>query len=86
MYIRGVPMHVYVVIENGEPYPQVYASFALAVAKVKEKHAETVAEEADALCSDLDAPEQSDRTYLYVEKGIHIYIYKRTILPAGFLL
>lgn len=88
MYIRGVPMQVYVVIENGEPYPHVYASFALAVAKVKEKHAETVAEqeESDSLCSDLDAPEQSDRTYLYVEKGIHIYIYKRTILLAGSLL
>ena len=82
-------MQVYVVIENGEPYPQVYASFALAVAKVKEKHAQTLAEqqeESDSLCSDLDAPEESDRTYLYVEKGIHIYIYKRTILPAGSLL
>ena len=79
-------MQVYVVIENGEPYPHVYASFALAVAKVKEKYAERVAEESDSLCSDLDAPEQSDQTYLYVEKGIHIYIYKRTILPTGSLL
>ena len=81
-------MQVYVVIENGEPYPHVYATFALAVAKVKEKYAERVTEQenCDSLCSDLDAPEQSDQTYLYVEKGIHIYIYKRTILLTGSLL
>ena len=74
---------VYVVIENGEPYENVYTSFASAADAVKEKHAEEIAEQVREsqgypICSDIDVPEDTvtGKTYLYVEKGIHIYIYK----------
>jgi hypothetical protein len=78
----------YVIIENGEPYPIAYGSFESAVAVVKAKHKETVDEqlrEANGvydICSDLDVPENkvTGKTYLYVEKGIHIYIYKLPVL------
>lgn len=77
---------VYVVIENGEPYKNVYASFASAAVAVKEKYAEVIAEEMREMngwpiCSEIDVPEDilTGTTYLYVEKGIHIYIYKLPI-------
>jgi hypothetical protein len=76
----------YVVIENGEPYKNVYTSFNSAVVAVKEKHAEEVAEQirvsnGDVICSEINVPEDilTGNTYLYVEKGIHIYIYKLPI-------
>lgn len=77
---------VYVVIENGESYANVYTSFASAAAAVKEKHAEEIANqlresEGYPICSEIDVPEDiTGKTYLYVEKGIHIYIYKLPIL------
>lgn len=74
---------VYVVIENGIPYANVYTSFASAAATVKEKYAEEIAKqikeaEGYPICSEIDVPEDivTGKTYLYVEKGIHIYIYK----------
>jgi hypothetical protein len=77
---------VYVVIENGEPYENVYTSYASAAGAVMLKHAEEIAEqirEADGypICSKIDEPENIDTgiTYLYVEKGIQIYIYKLPI-------
>jgi len=77
---------VYVVIENGEPYENVYTSFASAAATVKEKHAEEIAEQIREsngypICSEIDVSEDilTGKTYLYVEKGIHIYIYKLPI-------
>ena len=76
---------VYVVIENGDPYENVYTSYASAAAAVKEKHAEEIAEQirqSDCypICSEIDVPEAvTGTTYLYVEKGIHIYIYKLSI-------
>ena len=75
---------VYVVIENGEPYKNVYTTFASAAAAVKEKYAEEIAyqirvSDGYPICSEIDTPEQTGNTYLYVEKGIHIYIYKLPI-------
>ena len=77
---------VYVVIENGEPYENVYTSFTSAAAAVKEKYAEEIAEQIKdsndyPICSEIDVPEDvlTGKTYLYVEKGIHIYIYKLPI-------
>ena len=77
---------VYVVIENGEPYENVYTSFDSAVAVVKEKHIEEIAEQKRGsngchICSNIDVTEDmlTGNTYLYVEKGIHIYIYKLPI-------
>ena len=80
---------VYVIVENGEPYNVVYQTFESAVAVVKAKYKETIDEqlrEADGqydICSELDTPEDkvTGKTYLYVEKGINIYIYK---LPIAF--
>lgn len=81
---------VYIVIENGEPYPNAYDSFALASAAVEAKHQETIdmqLREADGeydICSELDVPENkvTGKTFLYVEKGIHITIYKMPILSV----
>lgn len=76
---------LYVVIENGEPYKNVYRSFASAAAAVKEKYAEEIDEQTremngDPICSEIHVPEElTGTTYLYVEKGIHIYIYKLPI-------
>ena len=79
--------YVYVVIENGDPYESVYVSYASAVAAVKEKYQETIDEqikEANGypICSEIDVLEDmlTGKTYLYVEKGIHIYIYKLAVL------
>lgn len=79
---------VYVIIENGDPYPIAYGSFDSAVAVVKAKHKETIDEQLKEannkydICSDLNTPEDkvTGKTYLYVEKGIHIYIYKLPVL------
>jgi hypothetical protein len=80
---------VYVVIENGEPYENVYTSYASAAAAAKEKYAEEIAYQIRQsngypICSDIDVPEAATgTTYLYVEKGIHIYIYKLPIVPPS---
>lgn len=74
---------IYVVVENGVPYPVAYPSFESAVAVVKEKHKEDLEEQirqanGGLICSDLDVPENTltGHTYLYVEKEIHIRIYR----------
>jgi hypothetical protein len=79
-------MSMYVVIENGDPYPCIYTSYESAAAAAQEKYKEVIEEEikeADGhpICSEIDVPEDtSGKTYLYVEKGIHIYIYKLEVL------
>ena len=77
---------VYVVIENGDPYENVYTSFVSAAEAVNQKYAEEIAEQIRdsngyPICSEIDVPEDilTGKTYLYVEKGIHIYIYKLPI-------
>jgi len=77
----------YVVVENGEPYKVAYATFESAAAAVKERHKdkeETQLLEAGGgpICTDLDVPENkvTGKTYLYVEKEIHIYIHKLPVL------
>ena len=71
---------VYVVIENGEPYENIYTTFNSAAAAVKEKYADQISNDYPN-CSEIDVPEHklTGKTYLYVEKGIHIYIYKLPI-------
>ena len=77
---------LYVVIENGEPYKNLYTSFSSAAAAVKEKYADTIAKEIRdsygyPIASEIDVPEDmlAGKTYLYIEKGIHIHIYKLSI-------
>jgi len=78
---------VYVVVENGDPYLCAYRTYDQAVAAVKTKHKETLDEdllyfeEYGESCHEVDVPEsKSGESYLYIEKGISIYIYKLPIL------
>ena len=64
--------HLYVVVENGDPYTQIYNCYAEAVLAVLTKHKTSL----DNACNDLIMPEKEEKTYLYIEKGIHIEIYK----------
>ncbi len=77
-------MSVYVVIENGDSYPVAYSTYAKAKEAAINKHKEFLDEECNEFYNaykDIDVPEntQTGMTYLYIEKGIHIYIYKLTI-------
>ena len=72
-------MPVYFVIQNGESYPNGYSTYQLAVEHVKLRNAD-ILEEANE-CNDVDVVENSSgKTYLYIEKGIHIYIHKLPII------
>ena len=78
-------MEFYVVVENGEAYPQAYKTYAAAVAAVKEKYKETIEdqinemagflEDIESILANINVPE-SDRSHLYIEKGINIIIQK----------
>jgi hypothetical protein len=81
---------IYIVIENGDPYPDAYLRYEEAVAAVKAKHKEAIDEELKWLemnpgyhgCNEVDVPETKERskpTRLYIEKGIHIEIHKYRI-------
>lgn len=85
---------VYVVIENGDPYPEVYKSYNEAASVAKMKHKDMVnslidemagdPESIQSIIADIEVPENKDgKTYLYVEKDIHIYIYKLPIKASG---
>ena len=78
-------MEFYIVVENGEPYPDAYKTFAKAVAAVKEKNRETIEdqireigrlEDIESILANVNTPEGVKQTHLYVEKGINIIIYK----------
>lgn len=78
---------VYVIVENGDPYPVAYASFESAAAVVKETHKRAVEEERmevnnTLISHETTIPENTKmgKTYIYVEKEIHIYIYKLPVL------
>jgi len=83
----SVRMHIYIVVENGDPYLVAYTTYDAAVAAVKIKHKETLdedlkySEEYGESCHEVDVPEAaSGETHLYIEKGISIYIYRLPIL------
>ena len=78
-------MNIYIVIENGDPYPDAYRSYKEAVDAIKAKHKESIDEELKWLeenpgyqgCNEIDVPEaQEGHSRLYIEKGIHIEIHK----------
>ena len=79
---------VYVVVENGEPYPVVYKTYAAAMAAVREKHKEEIEADLKWLAENwghsvnvLDTAEnEKGEMYLYIEKGISIYIYRLPVL------
>jgi hypothetical protein len=66
---------VYVIIENGEPYETAYTSYRYAVSEVIHRHWEQIKEE-DILAEVDIAEHKSGITYIYIEKGLNIYIYK----------
>jgi hypothetical protein len=85
---------VYVVIENGDPYPEVYKTYNEAASAAKMKYKEMIdnninemkghPESIQSIIDNIEVPENKDgTTYLYVEKGIHIYIYKLPIKASG---
>ena len=77
-------MFVYVVIENGDPYPCVYTTYDAAAKAVRTNHKQAI--DQDLFWKDengmhsinvLFAPESSTGiTQMYVEKGIHIEIHR----------
>ncbi len=77
-------MQFYVVIENGEAYPEAYKTYAAAVAAVKEKNREALEdhikqcslEDIEAILAYINVPEGENKTDLYIEKGINIIIHK----------
>lgn len=78
---------IYIVVENGDPYPAAYKTYSQAVDAVKAKHKETLDEDLQYTneygihsVNVIDVPENKEGImYLYIEKGISIYIYKLPI-------
>ena len=74
---------VYVVLENGELYPELYSSYEAARAAVLHNYVETLEEQRSdcaewggMMCSKVDVEENKETgtTTLYVEKEIYITI------------
>jgi len=81
---------VYIIIENGDSYPTAYTTYMGAIFAVKEKHQLYIEEQIKDLefsdiqniLSDINVPEnvETGKTYLYIEKGIHIFICKLPVM------
>lgn len=82
--------HVYIIVQNGDAYPDAYTTYASAVYAVKIKNREILEEDIreagsfesiERILSDVNVPENihNDITHLYIEKGINIKIYKLPI-------
>jgi len=76
-------MKIYCIVENGTCYPAAYSTYAAAVAAVKENNKVLLQDEGPDSCSDIDVEEcDSGITYLYIEKGISIYINRLPVLDS----
>jgi hypothetical protein len=77
---------IYIVVENGDPYPSSYKTYDLAIVAVVDKWNEEVQRQKDEaegynICSEILMNEDaSGKTYSYIEKGIHIYVYKLPVI------
>jgi hypothetical protein len=72
-------MPVYIVIQNGESYPNAYNTYNLAVEHVKLRNADMLKEANE--CNVINVVENpAGKTYLYIEKGIHIYILRLQVI------
>jgi len=82
--------YIYIVVENGEPYPLSFKNYKLAVEAVKKKHKhyleEQIKEQYDLvmielILADINVSENIEKnmTQLYIEKGINIEIHKLPI-------
>jgi len=82
--------NIYVVVENGELYPVIYSSYESARKAVTTKYAVELREEWEEvkemndpdykMVSSIVDESETGRTYLYIEKGIHIII-QRYLIP-----
>ena len=79
----GAGKHVYVVVENGELYPTLYASYEKAHEAVTTKYVDELSEERESaaswggkMASQVDVVENTNTgtTKLYIERGIQIII------------
>jgi len=76
---------IYIVVENGVPYPNAYKTYEAAIRVVLAKHGEEIQRQIDEcgtpdICSEIIMNEDaSGKTYSYIEKGIDIYVYKLPI-------
>ena len=80
---------IYIILENGEIYPDTYPSYKAAVAAVKDKHYEELERQIhevqrldmiEEILSQINVAESADgKTQLYIEKGINIYVHRMTI-------
>ena len=82
--------HIYILVENGNAYPDVYKNYESAVNAVKEKYREYLQEQIkelyyldmiENLLADINVPENIETgiSKLYIEKGINIVIHKLPI-------
>ena len=81
---------IYIIVENGVPYPFAYKTYADCISAVKSKHIKYLEEQIkdlyyldfiEELLADINVPENTENTEtnitkLYIEKGIHIMIHK----------
>ena len=78
---------IYIVVENGEAYPNAYKTYSAAIKAVNNKHQEeldSLIEESpeykNTILGDVNPEESKDgTTKLYIEKGITILIHKLPI-------
>jgi len=86
--------YIYVIIENGDPYPMAFKSYKLAVESVKQKHKNYLEEQIkdlyeldmiESVITNINVPENIETgiSRLYIEKGINIEIHK---LPIKYFL
>ena len=78
---------IYIVFENGDPYPNAYKTYEAAIRVVLAKHGEEIQRQIDecgspvAICSEIVMNEDaSGKTYSYIEKGINIYVFKLPVV------
>jgi hypothetical protein len=82
--------YIYVIVENGEPYPIVFKSYKVAISAVKKKHKNYLEEQIkelydldmiETVLADINVPENTETgiSKLYIEKGINIQIHKLPI-------
>ena len=77
-------MSVYIIVEDGEPYPNSYITYESALKVANDKHREELdrqiedmPEYKNQILEDMNPKENEDgKTSLYIEKGLFIYIYK----------
>ena len=80
---------IYIIVENGEAYPDAYPSYKAAVAAVKSKHRDELERQihevqcldmVEEILSHINVAESADgKTQLYIEKGINIYVHRMSI-------